>query len=94
MYYQLYIYINKEGLVPCGPLSWREGQHSAGMQVYVVYTPHSNLTLLCSHRTGILIEEQHFYGGSDLNRTCGSYKNLHVSLFLLTVFGPIYYVPP
>ena len=29
-----------------------------------------------------------------LNGTYGTHKNLHFSLFLLTVFGPIYYGPP
>ena len=29
-----------------------------------------------------------------LNRTYGTYKHLHTSLFLLTVFGPINYGPP
>ena len=27
-------------------------------------------------------------------RTCGTHKNLHISLFLLTIFGPIYYGRP
>ena len=29
-----------------------------------------------------------------LNRTYGAHKNLYISLFLLTSFGPIYYGPP
>ena len=35
-----------------------------------------------------------YYGGTILNRTCGTDKNLYISLFLLTRFGPIYYGPP
>ena len=29
-----------------------------------------------------------------LNRTYGTHKNIYVSLFLLTILGPIYYGPP
>ena len=29
-----------------------------------------------------------------VNRTCGTHKNLYVHLFLVTIFGPIYYDPP
>ena len=32
--------------------------------------------------------------GTIVNRTYGSHKNLHISLFLLPIFGPIYYAPP
>ena len=32
--------------------------------------------------------------GTILNRTYGAYKNLYISLFLLVLLGPIYYVPP
>ena len=32
--------------------------------------------------------------GTMLNKTYGTHKNLYVSLFLLTIFGPIYYGPP
>ena len=32
--------------------------------------------------------------GTILNRTYGTHKNLHISLFLLTIFGPTYYGPP
>ena len=31
--------------------------------------------------------------GTLLNRTYGLYKNLYISLFLLTIFGPVYYDP-
>ena len=30
----------------------------------------------------------------NINRTYGTQKHLHVYLFLLTIFGPIYYGPP
>ena len=32
--------------------------------------------------------------GAILNRTYGTHKTLYISLFLLTIFGPIYYAPP
>ena len=32
--------------------------------------------------------------GLVLNRTYGTHKELYVSLFLPTIFGPIYYGPP
>ena len=32
--------------------------------------------------------------GTVVNRTYGADKNLDISLFLLTTFGPIYYGPP
>ena len=32
--------------------------------------------------------------GVILNRTYDTHKNLHISLFLLEIFGPIYYGPP
>ena len=36
----------------------------------------------------------HLLRGTIVNRTYGTHKNLHVHLFLLTIFGPIYYGPP
>ena len=32
--------------------------------------------------------------GGIVNRTYGRHKNLYIFLFLLKIFGPIYYVPP
>ena len=32
--------------------------------------------------------------GTLVNRTYGGHKNLHIYLFLLTIFGPTYYRPP
>ena len=32
--------------------------------------------------------------GTTLNRTYGTYKKLYMSLFLPTIFDPIYYGPP
>ena len=32
--------------------------------------------------------------GTIVNRTYGTHKNLYIYLFLLTIFGPIYYGPP
>ena len=32
--------------------------------------------------------------GTLVNRTYGGHKNLYIHLFLLTIFGPIYYRPP
>ena len=32
--------------------------------------------------------------GAIVNRTYGTHKHLHTSLFLLTIFGPIYYGSP
>ena len=32
--------------------------------------------------------------GSIVNRTYGEHKNLYISLFLLAIFGPVYYGPP
>ena len=32
--------------------------------------------------------------GTILNRTYCTHKNLYISIFLLTIFGPIYYGPP
>ena len=32
--------------------------------------------------------------GTIINRTYGTYTNLYISLFLLNIFGPIYYGPP
>jgi len=32
--------------------------------------------------------------GTIVNRTYGKHKNLYICLFLLTIFGPIYYGPP
>ena len=33
-------------------------------------------------------------GGAIVNRTYDTHKNLYIYLFLLTMFGPIYYGPP
>ena len=32
--------------------------------------------------------------GIIVNRTYGTHKNLHIYVFSLTIFGPIYYGPP
>ena len=32
--------------------------------------------------------------GTIVNRTYGTHKNLNISLFLLTIFGPVNYGPP
>ena len=32
--------------------------------------------------------------GTLVNRTYGGHKNLYINLFLLTIFGPVYYRPP
>ena len=32
--------------------------------------------------------------GTIVNRAYGTHKNLYISLFLLAIFGPIYYDPP
>ena len=32
--------------------------------------------------------------GTTVNRTCGTHKNLHIYLFLLTIFCPVYCGPP
>ena len=37
---------------------------------------------------------QQLLRGTILNRTYGIDKNLHIYLFLLTIFGPNYYGPP
>ena len=34
------------------------------------------------------------FRGTILNRTYGTDNNLYISIFLLTIFGPIYYGPP
>ena len=45
-----------------------------------------------------LLEEKRIWGwllrGAILNRTQGAHNHLHISRFLLTIFGPIYYGPP
>ena len=41
----------------------------------------------CYSRVGLL-------RGTIVNRTYGVHKKLHIYLFLLTIFGPIYYGPP
>lgn len=35
----------------------------------------------------------YYYGGGIVNRTRGAHKNLYIYVFLLRIFGPIYYVP-
>ena len=32
--------------------------------------------------------------GTLVNRTYGGHKNLYIHIFLLTIFGPVYYRPP
>ena len=44
---------------------------------------------VASHRQKL----HYYYGGPIENRTYGTHKNLHTHLFLLTMFGPIYYGP-
>ena len=38
--------------------------------------------------------EQTLLRGTTVNSTYGTHKNLFIYLFLLTIFGPIYYGPP
>ena len=35
----------------------------------------------------------YYLRGTMVNRTYGTHKNLHIYLFLLTIFGPIYFGP-
>ena len=45
-------------------------------------------TIGCPFRPVLLVR------GTMVNRTYGTHRNLHISIFLLTIFGPIYYGPP
>ena len=40
------------------------------------------------------LQINHLLRGIMVNRTYGTHKNLYISLFSLTIFGPIYYGPP
>ena len=40
------------------------------------------------------IRDEYRITGTTVNRTYGMLKNLHIYVFLLTVFVPIYYGPP
>ena len=44
--------------------------------------------------SNILISEFHLLRGAIVNRTYDTHKNLYVSPFLLTIFGPVNYGPP
>ena len=50
------------------------------------------------HSTYLYVQLTRFgwgvFRGIILNRTYGTYKNLYISLFLITTFGPTYYGPP
>ena len=50
----------------------------------------------CVHVQDQLLSTSYRYyrvRGAIANRTSGSHKNLYISLFLLTIFCPIYYIP-
>ena len=46
------------------------------------------------HRQRLLSREELLLRGTRVNRTYGTHKKLDTYVFLLTVFGPIYYGPP
>ena len=48
----------------------------------------------CRHRCVDELYDLQLLRGTILNRTYGAYKNLNISLFLPTIFGPISYGPP
>ena len=49
---------------------------------------------MCHGRTGLTQVPARVLRGTILNRTYSTHKNLYISLFLLTIYGPIYYGPP
>ena len=42
----------------------------------------------------VAMEAASLLRGTIVNRTYGKHKTLNISLFLLAIFGPIYYGPP
>ena len=50
--------------------------------------------LYVSRTNNIAKNNYHCYGGTIVDRTYGIHKNLYIYLFLLRIFGPIYYGPP
>lgn len=60
---------------------------------YLVY--YSSLSMLKVVVKKDCVTIRIYYGGPMIvNRTYGTHKNLYIYLFLLTIFGPIYYGPP
>ena len=62
-------------------------------------SPDRSLVACCLLPAGFCRRKSHIsrfslLRGNVLNRTYGRDKNLYISLFLLTMFGPIYYGPP
>ena len=44
--------------------------------------------------TRLFLREAYYLRGAIANTTYGTNNNLYISLFLPTIFGPIYYGPP
>ena len=49
---------------------------------------------ICGLRNGVESETYRVLWGTVVNRTYGKNKNLYMYLFLLKIYGPIYYGPP
>ena len=47
-----------------------------------------------SGKTRVNDSSMSYLRGTLVNRTYGDHKNLYIHLFLPTIFGPIYYLPP
>ena len=47
----------------------------------------------CGEISGVLIDTKSLLRGTIIIRTCDVHKTLYIPLFLLTIFGPDYYVP-
>ena len=59
-------------------------------EIYQVYFSHPSYDIRPSLFLSLLL----ILRGAIVNRTYGTHKNLYTSLFLLPIFGPIYYGPP
>ena len=66
------------------------GEYALPASVYTLFTDRRRPVRIPSGRMSRVV----LLRGTILNRTYGLHKNLYISLFLLTIFGPIYYGPP
>ena len=58
-----------------------------GFLMYLTYLPHNLFSIKASHFLFNLLR------GTILNRTYGTHKNLHISLFLPTIFSYLIWSP-
>ena len=84
-------YVNKDALFSYHSLS--EVRHTFGRVYFSSVHFFSFFPIICRFLQKLPYHTV-LLRGTIVSRTYGTQKNLYISLFLLAIFGPIYYDPP